>query len=152
MKRKIFSLLFVAISTIMFTSYAQSNNTENDSTQSCNKCCKFDKKGKHHRMKHTNPFEGIELSDNQKEQLKDLHQKRRNEMKDFRKNKNEGDTCKMKSPREMRRQQLDDLKNILTPEQYVQYLENSYMNQSGKHMRKPHNRRHYKHHKQNDCK
>lgn len=151
MKRKIFSLLFVTISTIMFSSYAQGHTT-NDTTQACEKCCKFDKKGKQHKMRHFNPFEGIELSDVQKEQLKNLHQKRRENMKDFRNKKNEGDTCKIKSPREMRRKQLDELKNILTPEQYVQYLENSFINQTGKYLRKPHNRRHYKHHKQKDCK
>ena len=151
MKRKIFSLLFVAISTIMFSSYAQSH-TSNDTTQTCNRCCKFDKKGQHHKMGYINPFEGIELSDTQKEQLKNIHQKHRDKMKDFRNKKIEDDTCKMKSPKEIRRQQLDEIKNILTPEQYLQYLENSVVNQTGKHMSKPHKRPHHKHNEQKEYK
>lgn len=154
MKRKILSLLFVALSTVIFTSFAQ--NTENDTIQTCNNkhknCCKFKGKGKHHKMGHLNPFEGITLSDTQKEQLKNLHKKRHNEIKEFHNKATECDSCKIKSPREMRRQQLDEIKSILTPEQYVQYLENSVVNQTSKHIKKPHKRPHHKHNKQKEHK
>ena len=150
MKRKILSLLFIAIATITFTSIAQNENvssSEINQEETC-KCNKHKKGGFDNKKKHFNPFEGIALSESQKEQLKEIVVCHKKEKKQSFNDTNEG----KKSPKEMRRKQLDDIKSILTPEQYIQYLENIAMSKSHKQFKHMHKKCHFNNsrHQQNN--
>lgn len=76
------------------------------------------------------PFEGLNLTDAQKEQLKQLRQAAPAD-KQARKE------AKREAKREARRERLAKVKAILTPEQYVQYLENLVVNRQKMAQRKP---------------
>ncbi len=132
MKRTILSIAFVAVSTIMFTTVANNNSSNEDLTQDkCKKeCCEKNKikKGKHHKAHMFNPFEGITLSDSQKEQLKAKAIERKANREKMMKNHSEENKKMRKQWHDMRKQHLEDLKLVLTPEQYVQYLENLALN------------------------
>ena len=76
MKRKFLSIAFVAISTLMITAVAEDNNPQcNDKKEMCphHKCVK----GGHMKKVGFNPFEGIELTAAQQEQLDQLAAERR---------------------------------------------------------------------------
>ena len=146
MKRKILSIAFVAISALMITAVAE-DKKENKPCEG-KEMCKHHKmgKGKHHARPHFNPFEGIELSDKQKEQFKELAETRKANFEKMKKEKPVGEKCsKRPNPKEMGKAHLDDMKKILTSDQYVKYLENIALNKPmmGK-------QRHHKHgfHKQ----
>lgn len=129
MKRKILSIAFVAISALMITAVAE-DKKENKPCEG-KEMCKHHKmgKGKHHARPHFNPFEGIELSDKQKEQFKELAETRKANFDKMKKEKPDGEKCaKRPNPREMGKAHLDDMKKILTSDQYVKYLENIALN------------------------
>ncbi len=139
MKRKILSIAFIAISTILFTSVAQNENKTYQ--EKCKKeCCKEHKMKEGHKGHKPcfNPFEGITLTNQQKEQLKALAMDRNK----CPKCKGKAPKDRQKGPREMRKQQLDSIKKILTHEQYVQYLENIAMHKPKKQMKHMHRNTH----------
>lgn len=68
-----------------------------------------------------NPFEGLNLSQEQQEKLQSLRKDKADQ------NKKDRQDRKAKA-QDNRRAYLKDVKSILTPEQYVQFLENNYVN------------------------
>lgn len=135
MKRRILSIAFVAISTILFTSVA---NDKKEVSQDCHKqeCSKGHRMGKGNYGKYPkfNPFEGIELSDAQKQQLKSMADECKADKHKKAQAKKEKLEAKKKERKEMHKKHLEKMKQILTPEQYVQYLENMVLNQPQKTM------------------
>lgn len=125
MKRTILSIALVAVATLMLTAVANNNDAnENLTHDKCKKeCCDNNKikRGKHHKARMFNPFEGITLSDSQKEQLKAKALERKA-------NREEMMKAHSDENKKMRKQYLEDLKIVLTPEQYMQYLENLALN------------------------
>lgn len=69
------------------------------------------------------PFENLNLTDAQKVKIKALNEKRRAQAKDAREKKN---AVQRDGAKQCRADYLAELKQILTPEQYVKYLENAY--------------------------
>lgn len=135
MKRRILSIAFIAISTILFTSVA--NNKEGFPKDKCKTECNRGeemKKGRPGNCPKFNPFEGIELSDAQKEQLKSMVDECRADKHKKAQAKKEKLEAKQKERKEMHKKHLEKMKQILTPEQYVQYLENMVLNQHQKPM------------------
>lgn len=95
-------------------------------------------------------FNGLNLTDSQKQQLqalcKNYGDKRQALRQDSRQNKQRNDSLKKdmrNKAQDLKRQQLADIKKILTPEQYTQFLEQNYVNQGQKHAA----RGNFKHHK-----
>ena len=95
-------------------------------------------------------FNGLNLTDTQKQQLqalcKNYGDKRQALRQDARQNKQRNDSLKKdmrNKAQDLKRQQLADIKKILTPEQYTQFLEQNYVNQGSKHAA----RGNFKHHK-----
>ncbi len=129
MKRRILSIAFVAISTILFTSVANDNkdNPNDKCKQECYKGHKM-KKSKHGKISRINPFEGIELSEAQKDQLKSLAIECKVERQKNAQDKNEKKATRHNEHKNMHKKYLEKMKQILDKEQYVQYLENIVIN------------------------
>ncbi len=135
MKKKILALA-VAIATVgTFSSFAASDKDQKCDKQQCStqQCDKSRKECKGER-KCPNPFEGINLTADQQTKLKALKgsaccKTNKDEVKAA--CAKQGD-CKSKDgrvdPRQAKRDYLVKIKEILTPEQYVVFLENSFAN------------------------
>lgn len=131
MKRIILSIALVAISGLMITSMAKNKDNELSQKNDKKEWCKCDKmqKCKHKKTSRFNPFEGITLSDAQKEQLKSKSKERKEKIAKLAKERFSDKKDKKEMRKNMRKQHLNDLKEILTHEQYVMYLENLAMHQ-----------------------
>lgn len=95
-------------------------------------------------------FNGLNLTDTQKQQLqalcKNYGEKRQALRGDAKQNKQRNDSLKKdlrNKAQDLKRQQLADIKKILTPEQYTQFLEQNYINNGPRHAA----RGNFKHHK-----
>lgn len=95
-------------------------------------------------------FNGLNLTDIQKQQLqalcKNYGEKRQALRGDAKQNKQRNDSLKKdlrNKAQDLKRQQLADIKKILTPEQYTRFLEQNYINNGPKHAA----RGNFKHHK-----
>lgn len=154
MKKIIFSLALLVASSTAFVSFAQDNTSTAKKTECC-ETQKGDKKGKRDIkdlkkgkikpvMKAPNLFEGITLTAEQQTKLDELNAS----MRPQRPEKKEGDQKltdeqkkelkkEMNSKRgERKKKYLEGVKSILTPQQYTQFLENSYLN-GGMKLQKP---------------
>ena len=138
MKKKILGLALVAMSFVTVNSIAQTPNQNN--TCPVNKENAICKKGNANRVcnqKQVCPFDGLNLSDAQKDQMKQLKAKRdaaRAEMKKADKaDKQRRDSAKMADRRNAKKEYLEEIKVILTPEQYTMFLENFYINGGNHH-------------------
>lgn len=74
------------------------------------------------------PFEGLNLTDAQKTQLQELKKSCAEQQKADKQQKKE---AKKEARQECKKEMLGKIKAILTPEQYVQFLENSFINGGG---------------------
>lgn len=152
MKRQIITI--VAVAALGFSAMAQDNCGQNcqdkgkkECAEKCEKngkqCCKGNdkdcKKECTKAPKAMCPFEGLNLSDKQKEQLKQLNADRRADREkkiaekrdDMKAKKEEGNAKFEEMKAQMkaeRKAELEKIKSILTPEQYVKFLENSFLN------------------------
>lgn len=125
MKKKILGIALVAMSLVSFTGMAQTDTKDNTVKQE-NACVKKDG-----RKMRPNPFEGLQLSDAQKAQLKQLNEKcktERKQMKEARKENRKAEAAKDRTSRlEAKKAYLEQVKAIVGPEQYVIFLENSFL-------------------------
>lgn len=93
-------------------------------------CCNV-KAGDKARCTAPNPFEGLNLTEHQQKKLQDLRQSCRQEKMTCDSICKANREQKIRDFRNKRSEYLKSVKAILTPEQYVQYLENSYINAPG---------------------
>lgn len=121
MKKKIIAAALLAISLVSFPSLAQQPTQANPTcaeAQCNNKArCAVEK---------CDVFEGLNLTEQQKTQLNELRQQR------AAKAKAEGEKVR-KDRKQARQDYLNNVKAILTPEQYVSFLEISFLNNNGGH-------------------
>ena len=146
MKKIVFTLAILIGSMTAFTATAQDKTaTEKATTESTKK---MDRK----KAPRYNPFEGLSLTEKQQADLKALRPSKENrQKKDENKkdlsNKEKDSTKKLTAAerKDMRKKQMEQrkenrqnylakVKSILTPEQYVKYLENNYLNNGQKMM------------------
>ncbi|MDE7385711.1 MAG: hypothetical protein K2N28_01085 [Muribaculaceae bacterium] len=120
MKKKFMAVAIALIGTCMAISAQTPTTTNDNNTQTEQTCCKKNGKGEKHNRKgmkpgkghkgHFNPFEGIELTQEQKDAMKAMRQEQQ---------------ANAKANREEAMKQRDEkLQTILTPEQYAQYKQN----------------------------
>ena len=129
--KKNFLALMLAVAVATLPSVAQ--NADNTNT-TCEKACKKESKATAHRGVHrkaVNPFEGLNLSDEQKAQLKALGEKRMQQRKEQARHAAEkrhaNDSLMQVQRAADRKAYLDEVKVILGDEQYVLFLENQYI-------------------------
>lgn len=79
-----------------------------------------------------NPFEGLNLSAEQQSKLDALKAECNANREAQAKQRQEAKQAKKEGACKARTEQLAKIKEILTPEQYVKFLENSYLNKGGK--------------------
>lgn len=123
MKKKILSIALVLAGLMGTSAMAQSPSTTPQPTCQQQTCTAKAK---------ANPFEGLNLSEKQQAELKAL----REGCKAERQKIAAQEKAEKKEMREQRKKDnkeyLDKIKGILTPEQYVQFLENAYLNQGNR--------------------
>ena len=128
MKKNILVLAMAVIAAVGFNVSAQQQNCKKQFDKDKKECVKFKKDC---RMGE-GAFANLNLTEKQKEQLKALGESCKKAQRDSVKSKFE---ARKQEKRQMRADYLKQVKSILSAEQYVQYLENEYVN-SGKDMRK----------------
>ena len=130
MKKKILSLLTASLLLSPIVSFASTDETSDTKSYANELVGKREmKQPKGYRI---NPFEGLNLTDNQKEKLNKLREERKAERS---KKSQQRKSDKLRADSTSRAQQIADkrdylnqVKSILTPEQYVAFLENMVVN------------------------
>lgn len=139
MKKKIIALAIAAIALTSVNSFAQDNKAE----KACpnQEQCPMMKGQKGEKANKPCPFEGLNLTDAQKQQLQALQAKQVETMKanreamkaqkETQKEAKKADREQAKKARlEMKQNYLKELKSILGQEKYIQFLENSFIDGS----------------------
>lgn len=125
MKKKILSIALVLAGLMGTSAMAQSPSTTPTQTTQNASCPSGQCKAR------PNPFDGLNLSEKQQAELKAL----REGCKAERQKIAEKEKAEKKEMKEQRakdaKEYLAKIKDILTPEQYVQFLENAYLNNQG---------------------
>lgn len=144
MKKIIFSLvaLFATSTTLLAVNSTQNpeNTPQEEQTENVQAREKSGKEGKGRkdamrmqRGRFNNPFEGIELSEEQQKKINELQQSLRpaqkeNDDQELTEEQKKAQKAKARAMRENYRQNyLMGLKHILNHDQYVKFLENSYL-------------------------
>lgn len=146
MKKVILSLAVLAVTSFSIMAANENNNAKNNEkarTECCKQKsgeCKGKKDGKSDREdKFMKAFEGLNLTDAQKSKLEELRKecqakrdavKKDGEKKDKKENLTQEQKQQLKAEKMAKRQQekqemLNNIKSILTPEQYTKFLENN---------------------------
>lgn len=139
MKKTILSLAILFAASTGISAFAQTTDNGNNTK---NRTEMKDRKGGD-RKGALNPFEGLNLTDQQKAKLEELKQadiKQKKQLKEQSKQLKEQKKAEAKAKKDAARQKraqerrdyLAKIKSILTPEQYVQYLENNFVNKVDK--------------------
>lgn len=133
MKKSIISLAVAAMALITpaIISAADNGDTKTTTTCPCTECvANCNTKAKPQRPC---PFDGLNLTDAQKKQIEDLGCPFTKANKDRKDQKSQNAQQAPSSKREQRANYLAQIKNILTPEQYVKFLENNYLDKAPRH-------------------
>lgn len=75
------------------------------------------------------PFDGLDLTDAQRAQLKELQKQCVEQTKAY---KDKDKAARREAAKQRRAEKLAKIKEILTPEQYIKFLENQYLNAHNK--------------------
>lgn len=131
MKKTLLTLAFATAGIFTFTASAQQQccAAQKECCKTEQACCK--EGAVKPKANKPNAFEGITLTAEQQTQIKALNEKYGKARKDKKEAKAESAKKERKEAQEGRRAYLDELKKILTPEQYTTYLENQAMNKQG---------------------
>ncbi len=152
MKKKVLGLALMAMALVGFNGMAQ-NKAQNCNNQACTsqtECTKGNKGMKKDAREAKNPYEGLNLTDAQKTKLAELDSKRMadrkakmearkadaNSQKADKKNMTDAEKqaakkAKMDARKADKLEYLQEVKEIIGPDQYVVFLENFYVNGGG---------------------
>lgn len=135
MRKKILVMALIVAGAFSVSTVAQNKDSKD--------CPKKECTAKQDCKKSSCPFEGMNLTDAQKTQIKTLNGQMKDSRKEI-KDKRKDNAKEIKASREAAQTKYNEgLKKILTPEQYTQYLEKQLKNKDsrkgGKHMKKADN-------------
>lgn len=148
MKKKVLSLAVLMASVFTFGTMAQTNAqaTDNNKTcteASCPKAAKGMKGNKKMKGERPNPFDGINLTADQQARLKVIRDNAKQQREAAKAEKSKAVQGKVEKGKfdkdradrrpdfsQKRKDYLGQIKEVLTPEQYVVFLENSYFQQA----------------------
>lgn len=146
MKKKVLGLALMAMALVGFNGMAQNNSQKNaQCCKSQTECVKGGKGMKKEAREMKNPYEGLNLTDAQKNKLAELDSKRmadrkakmearKAEVKGQKNEKNDADKqARMQARKADKMEYLKEVKAIIGPDQYVVFLENFYVNGGGNH-------------------
>lgn len=125
MKKKIMTVTLAAIALFSTAAFAQDAKPQRSGQKNTAECCKANENKECIQML---MFDGIQLTDSQKDQLKAIASPAKARQERDRKAKQE---CKAAAKQD-RQNYLNSVKSVLTPEQYTQFLENSFINAPAK--------------------
>lgn len=122
MKKTLLSIMVVAMSLFTFSAMAQDKkcNKKECAKETCDKKSLCDQVG--NKRNCPNPFAGIQLTQAQQEKLDAL--KASCPLKDKKEDRKKNRQYRDSIARDAKVKHLAEIRNILTPEQYVQFLEN----------------------------
>lgn len=130
MKKKILS--FVTASMLLSPIVSFASTDETSVTKNCANELVGKREMKQPKAYRINPFEGLNLTDNQKEKLNKLREERKAERsqksQQRKSDKLRADSTSRAQQIAEKRDYLNQVKSILTPEQYVAFLENMVVN------------------------
>lgn len=126
MKKKIFVIAILSVLTASTSLFAQKTESKECKELNCERgdsCCM--------KIKY-NPFSDLNLTAEQQTKLDNLRQEMKKDRKDavekMKADKDKNRKAKKEAMENGRKAYLAKVKEILTPEQYVQFLENSFLN------------------------
>ncbi len=129
MKKKILSIAIAAMAFTTFGAVAQTQTSGSNPT--CTEQCACPQqgkpdgqKGKAARQPKADPFAGLNLTEAQQAQIKKLQEQRQAQ-------RTEKQKAQKADRQEAKKKYLQDVKSVLTPEQYVTFLENMVVNAPG---------------------
>lgn len=127
MNKKFFATAIVALSAAIATPmFAQNANVAKDK-----KVCNEQKCDAKKAPQARNPFEGLNLTAEQQAKLDALKNERVQQKKAAKEEKKADKVARMQKSKEARAKYLAEIKAILTPEQYVSFLENNFLSKNG---------------------
>lgn len=157
MKKVFSSLLIAAMAMTGVSAMAQTDNNTCNGPQNCNvqtECTRRADCGK--KGPRTCAFEGLQLTEQQQAALKAIPtpgqsiKALKEQQKQAQKDQQKADrAARCQAVKDIRANYLKSVKEVLTPEQYVQFLENNYVNQlpgdrNGHHNNGKYDRKHFK--------
>lgn len=120
MKKTILSLAVLFATTFSFSAFAQAPAAENAACGEKTECCQ------------NALFEGITLTPDQQTKLQELNASRAKAAKERKEAAKAERKAKGDNKKAARKDYLNSVKSVLTPEQYVIFLENAYVNAPAK--------------------
>ena len=134
MKKKILGIALATMTFIALPSVADDTSKAGEAKTDTT-CCQMPQK----QVQRFNPYEGLNLTESQQAQLKQLDEKRKAERtekmkqaKEERKAARDKAKSAHRDLKAAKKAKLDEIKAILSTEQYVQYLENLVLNSTNK--------------------
>lgn len=157
MRKKIIGIAFLMIATVAGTAMAQNTNDKCDAKCTKTECtskkdCKKGGQDRHCEAKRgcsqAMLFEGLNLTDEQKTKIQDLNKEVQTTYQEARKaakadkealkaKKAEAKEARRDAQKERRAKYLNDLQEILTPEQFTTFLKNYYISDGPKGDKRP---------------
>lgn len=136
MKKSIISLAVAAMALITPAIISAADNGDNKTTTACPRTECVANGNTNVKPQRPCPFDGLNLTDAQKKQIEDLGCPFTKANKDRKAQKSQNAPSTQQAPsskREQRANYLAQIKNILTSEQYVKFLENQYLDKAPRH-------------------
>lgn len=128
MKTKKIVMAMAIMAATAFSATAQNPASENCDNK---ECAKKECSDKNKKCRADFAFEGIALTTEQQTAIKKLNEERMDKVKEARKSKGQADSLARMARRQEAFDYLHAVQKILTPEQYITYLENSVVNSRG---------------------